>query len=50
MKLDVSTDIDMSLMVKKVLEVEYAMLFINMQKLIANTKKITNRHILSIGL
>ena len=36
-KLDFLTDIDMLLMVKKVLEKEYVTLFINMEKLITNT-------------
>ena len=36
-KLDLLTDINMLLMVEKVLEEEYVTLFINMQKLITNT-------------
>ena len=39
-KLDLLTDIDMLLMVKKVLEEEYVMLLIDMQKLITNRWKI----------
>ena len=35
-KLDLSTDIDMSLMIENVQEEEYATLFINMQKLITS--------------
>ena len=36
-KLDLLTDVDMLLMVEKVLEEEYVTLFINIQKLITNT-------------
>ena len=36
-KLDLLTDIDMLLMVEKVSQMEYIMLFINIRKLIANT-------------
>ena len=36
-KLNLLTDIDMLLMVKKLLEDEYVTLFINMQKLLKNT-------------
>ena len=36
-KLEFSIDIDMLLMVKKVIEQEYVTLFIDMQKLITNT-------------
>ena len=36
-KLDRVTDTDMLLMVEKILEEEYVTLFIDMQKLIANT-------------
>ena len=36
-RLDLLTDIDMLLMVKKVSEEEYVTLFIDMQKLITNT-------------
>ena len=43
----------MLLMVKKVLEEEYVTLFIDMQKLITNTRKaiikIKNHHIFNIG-
>ena len=39
-KLDVLTDIDMFLMVKKVLDVEYLMVLLNMWKLVKNTCKI----------
>ena len=53
MKLDLFTDIFILLMVKKVLEVEYVMPFIDMKKLIINTQKILikikNYHILSTG-
>ena len=52
-KLDLLTNIDMLLMVKKVLEEEYVTLFINMQKQITNTWKImikiNNRYISNIG-
>ena len=37
MKLDLLTDVEMLLMVKKVLEEEYVTLFIDTQKLITNT-------------
>ena len=53
-KLDLEplTDIDMLVMVEKVSEVDYVMLFINMLKLIINIWKITikvkNYHMLSI--
>ena len=36
-KLDLLTDIDMLLMVEKVSQMEYIMLFINIRKRIANT-------------
>ena len=36
-KLDLLTDTDMLLMVEKVSQMEYIMLFINIRKLIANT-------------
>ena len=56
-KLDLLTNIDVLLMVEKalkVLEEEYATLFINMQKLITNTGKtmikIKNRHIFIAGM
>ena len=53
-KLDLLTDIDMLLMVEKVIEEEYVTLFIDMQKLITNTWKIKikvkNRHIFNIGM
>ena len=53
-KLDLLTDIDTLLWVKKKLEVEYVMQFIDMQKLIANIQKIMikvkNHHILNIGM
>ena len=53
-KLDLLTDIDTLLWVKKELEVEYVMQFIGMQKLIANIQKIMikvkNHHILNIGM
>ena len=53
-KLDLLTDIDLLLMVEKVLEEECVTLFTDMQKLITNTwkimMKIKNRHILNIGM
>ena len=53
-KLDLLTDDDMLLMVKKVLEEEYVTLFIHIQKLTINTSKIMikikNHHIFSIGM
>ena len=51
-KLDLLTDINMLLMVEKVAETEYVKPFINMWKLIINTRKIIitkSHHILSIG-
>ena len=51
-KLDLWADIDKLLMAKKVLEVKYVILFIDIQKLITNTWKIMVKikdcHILSI--
>ena len=53
-KLDLLTDVDLLLMVEKVLEEECVTLFTDMQKLITNTwkimMKIKNRHILNIGM
>ena len=53
-KLDLLTDISMLLMVENILEEEYATLFIDMQKLIKNLRKIMikikNRYILNIGM
>ena len=52
-KLELLTDIDMPLMVKKELEKQYVMQFINMLKIITNIRKIMikikNHHILNIG-
>ena len=52
-KLDLLTDINMLLIVKKVSEVKYSMLFINMRKLITNSLKVMmrmkNHHILSFA-
>ena len=53
-KLNLLTDIDMLLMVEKLLEEEYFTLFLDMQKVITNTlkimMKIKNRHIFNIGM
>ena len=53
-KLDLLTDIDMLLMVEKLLEEEYFTLFLDMQKVITNAlkimMKIKNRHIFNIGM
>ena len=53
-KLELLTDIDMLLMVKKELEDEYIMQFIDMEKLITNIWKIMikvkNHHILNIAM
>ena len=53
-KLNLLTDIDMLLMVEKLLEEEYFTLFLDMQKVITNTLKIMmkkkNRHIFNIGM
>ena len=53
MTLDLFTDIFILLRMKKVLEVEYVIPFIDMKKLIINTKKILLKikdyHILSAG-
>ena len=52
-KLELLTDIDMPLMVKKELDKQYVMQFINMLKIITNIRKIMikikNHHILNIG-
>ena len=48
-KLDILTDIDMLLIVEKVLEQEYVTLFIDIQKLITNTLKIMIK-IFNIGM
>ena len=52
-KLSLLTDIDLLLMVEKESEVEYIMLFTDMQKLKASTLKamikVKNNHIFSIG-
>ena len=53
-KLDLLPDVDILLMVEKVLEEEYFTLFIDMQNLITNTwkiiLKIQNRQILNNGM
>ena len=53
-KLNLLTDIDMLLIVEKLLEEEYFTLFLDMQKVITNTlkimMKIKNRHIFNIGM
>ena len=53
-KLELLTDADMLLMVKKELEEEHIMQFIDMEKLITNIWKIMvkvkNHHILNIGM
>ena len=53
-KLELLTDTDMLLMVKKELEEEHIMQFIDMEKLITNIWKIMvkvkNHHILNIGM
>ena len=53
-KLNLLTDIDMLLMVEKLLEEEYFTLFLDMQKVITNTlkimMKIKNRRIFNIGM
>ena len=54
LKLDLFTDMGILLMIKKVSEVEYVMLFINIQKMITNIlkvmMKINNHYILSIEM